>query len=164
MSDLPTTIAAVLAHDAKAHGGGRVSALDGSDIEQWRARALAAEAESARLHKLFDDAGQGEHNILALLDHYQEEEHREYRARILAEESFRRALVEGLAECERLRADGPTVAMRALFAPNEVAAIRADAAREERARVVAYLRRYVEDEIADAIEHNAHAPGKGGEG
>lgn len=30
------------------------------------------EAENARLRKLFDDAGQGEHNVLALIDHYQE--------------------------------------------------------------------------------------------
>lgn len=33
--------------------------------------ALAAEV--ARLRKLFDDAGQGEHNVLALVDHYQAE-------------------------------------------------------------------------------------------
>lgn len=30
-----------------------------------------AQAEVARLRKLFDDAGQGEHNVLALVDHYQ---------------------------------------------------------------------------------------------
>ncbi len=28
-------------------------------------------AEADRLRKLFDDAGQGEHNVLALIDHYQ---------------------------------------------------------------------------------------------
>ena len=28
-------------------------------------------AECDRLRKLFDDAGQGEHNVLALIDHYQ---------------------------------------------------------------------------------------------
>lgn len=33
--------------------------------------ALAAEV--ARLRKLFDDAGQGEHDVLALVDHYQAE-------------------------------------------------------------------------------------------
>lgn len=30
--------------------------------------------EVARLRKLFDDAGQGEHNVLALIDHYQDAE------------------------------------------------------------------------------------------
>lgn len=39
----------------------------------WRARAERAEAEVKRLRKLFDDAGQGEHNVLALVDHYQRE-------------------------------------------------------------------------------------------
>ena len=29
-------------------------------------------AERNRLRKIFDDAGQGEHNVLALIDHYQE--------------------------------------------------------------------------------------------
>lgn len=28
-------------------------------------------AEADRLRKLFDDAGQGEHNVLSLIDHYQ---------------------------------------------------------------------------------------------
>ena len=45
----------------------------------WYVAALAAEfgitlddvAEANRLRKLFDDAGQGEHNVLALIDHYQ---------------------------------------------------------------------------------------------
>lgn len=32
---------------------------------------VAALAEADRLRKLFDDAGHGEHNILALVDHYQ---------------------------------------------------------------------------------------------
>ena len=32
--------------------------------------ALVAEVE--RLRKIFDDAGQGEHNVLALIDHYQD--------------------------------------------------------------------------------------------
>ncbi len=35
-------------------------------------RALTAEV--ARLRKLFDDAGQGEHNVLALVDYYQDAE------------------------------------------------------------------------------------------
>lgn len=34
-------------------------------------KAAAAEAEAARLQKLFDDAGQGEHNVLALVESYQ---------------------------------------------------------------------------------------------
>jgi len=87
--------------------------LKGEDCDvnaiDWRARCLAAEAESNRLRKLFDDAGQGEHNILALIDHYQDEEHREYRLRIAAEEVAGHALVEGLAECERLRAMASTL-------------------------------------------------------
>jgi hypothetical protein len=33
--------------------------------------ALEWKAEADRLRKLFDDAGQGEHNVLALIDHYQ---------------------------------------------------------------------------------------------
>jgi hypothetical protein len=33
---------------------------------------MGLEAEVARFRKLFDDAGQGEHNVLALVDHYQE--------------------------------------------------------------------------------------------
>ena len=32
---------------------------------------VAKVAEADRLRKLFDDAGQGEHNVLALIDHYQ---------------------------------------------------------------------------------------------
>lgn len=34
---------------------------------------VALLAEVDRLHKLFDDAGQGEHNVLALVEHYQAE-------------------------------------------------------------------------------------------
>lgn len=34
--------------------------------------ARALNAEVRRLRKLFDDAGQGEHNVLALVDHYQD--------------------------------------------------------------------------------------------
>jgi hypothetical protein len=33
--------------------------------------ALEWRAEADRLRRLFDDAGQGEHNVLALVDHYQ---------------------------------------------------------------------------------------------
>ena len=32
---------------------------------------VAKVGEADRLRKLFDDAGQGEHNVLALIDHYQ---------------------------------------------------------------------------------------------
>lgn len=42
-------------------------------ILEIAARVRAAEVECDRLHKLFDDAGQGEHNVLALIDHYQQE-------------------------------------------------------------------------------------------
>lgn len=38
--------------------------VDHESIEYWRGEAL-------RLRKLFDDAGQGEYNVLALVDHYQ---------------------------------------------------------------------------------------------
>lgn len=167
----------------------------------WRARCLAAEAESDRLRKLFDDAGQGEHNILALIDHYQDEEHREYRLRIAAEEVAGRALVEGLKECERLRAMASTLsafdiligapskemteadlveAMARLVtdppspmmdaregAAAREQAIRADAAREERERVVAMLRAMSSmraSDAADVIEawdSAARAPGAG---
>lgn len=34
-------------------------------------RILRAEVE--RLRKIFDDAGQGEHNVLALVEHYQQQ-------------------------------------------------------------------------------------------
>jgi hypothetical protein len=36
------------------------------DRDRWK-------AEADRLRKLFDAAGQGEHNVLALVDHYQRE-------------------------------------------------------------------------------------------
>lgn len=47
------------------------------EMDEWIARAGEAErlvaklSEADRLRKLFDDAGQGEHNVLALIDHYQ---------------------------------------------------------------------------------------------
>jgi hypothetical protein len=44
-----------------------------------RIERLAAEAaDGRRLRKLFDDAGEGEHNVLALLDHYMDREHLAY--------------------------------------------------------------------------------------
>lgn len=41
----------------------------------------SAVADAARLRKLFDDAGQGEYNVLALIDHYQDEARRVARER-----------------------------------------------------------------------------------
>lgn len=54
-------------------------------------------AEANRLRKLFDDAGQGEHNVLALIDHYQ-------RNSMEADERLRevrRLLEEHGCDCER---------------------------------------------------------------
>lgn len=42
-------------------------------LQEERSRAESAEARVAALEKLFNDAGQGEHNVLALIDHYQSE-------------------------------------------------------------------------------------------
>lgn len=146
----------------------------------WRARCLAAEASLREEESLCTT---------------------EVLARLRAEDMARDALVEGLAECERLRAmdstlsafdiligapskemteadlveamarlvtDPPSPMMDAREgAAAREQAIRADAAREERERVVAYLRgdRWEAGPgIADAIERNDHAPGKGGEG
>lgn len=39
--------------------------------QEQEAALCAKAAEADRLRKLFDDAGQGEHNVLALIDHYQ---------------------------------------------------------------------------------------------
>lgn len=44
------------------------------------ARVRAAEAERDRLRALFDEAGQGEHDVLALVDYYQEKAGRAYRS------------------------------------------------------------------------------------
>jgi hypothetical protein len=40
--------------------------------EEADARIATLTADRDRLQKLFDDAGQGEHNVLALVDHYQD--------------------------------------------------------------------------------------------
>ena len=49
-------------------------------VDEWKAANgyddllaaySASVSEANRLRKLFDDAGQGEHNVLALIDHYQ---------------------------------------------------------------------------------------------
>jgi hypothetical protein len=44
----------------------------GACIQADRSEIEALTAERDRLQKLFDDAGQGEHNVLALVDHYQD--------------------------------------------------------------------------------------------
>jgi len=41
-------------------------------IATLRADLAASQREVERLRKIFDDAGQGEHNVLALVDHYQD--------------------------------------------------------------------------------------------
>jgi len=41
-------------------------------IRELRTQIAKVTAERDRLRKLFDDAGQGEHNVLALIDHYQQ--------------------------------------------------------------------------------------------
>lgn len=75
--DTESVAAALAEHDAE------VAALrERAERAETRARNALAKtyadrdhlaAELARLHKLFDDAGQGEHNVLALVDHYQEQ-------------------------------------------------------------------------------------------
>ena len=166
--------------------------LKGEDCDanaiDWRARCLAAEAER---NEAVNDRRLYYSQRLYLRE---------------AQDIARRALVEGLAECERLRVlngdiiaalaiwvgpgdDLPTVIRRERKLAEQ--AIRSGAAREERERVVAWLKeavRYVEQQLdvamcktcgsaihayeykADAIRRavlaisdNAHAPGKGGE-
>jgi hypothetical protein len=52
----------------------RMRKMETSDEIARLTRELAeAQSEAARLRKLFDDAGQGEHNVLALIDFYQAE-------------------------------------------------------------------------------------------
>ena len=43
---------------------------DEAELDALRARVRELEAERDRIHKMFDDAGQGEHNVLALVDYY----------------------------------------------------------------------------------------------
>ena len=43
------------------------------DEDEALARSKELATELDRLRKLFDDAGQGEHNVLALVDYYQAE-------------------------------------------------------------------------------------------
>lgn len=115
----------------------------------WRARCLAAESG-----KRIDD----------ML------ERRVAKANCIAADATsiaRRALVDGLAEAERLRFELWMWKHEAHEQRDNAAA----AAREERDRVVAWLRRdptmWADTDLADAIErgdHTAHAPGKGGEG
>jgi ribosomal protein L11 methylase PrmA len=69
---------------------------------KWRQEQLAVVvAERDRLRKLFDDAGQGEHNVLALVDHYQRNS-MDAGARLAAlttERDRLRALVERVTGC-----------------------------------------------------------------
>lgn len=54
--------------------GGRECREVGHVVASWRSESAALWAKAAeadRLRKLFEDAGQGEHNVLALIDHYQ---------------------------------------------------------------------------------------------
>jgi len=199
--------------------------LKGEDCDvnaiDWRARCLAAEAklpqpqptgpmtpaELVEARDLFgDDPTALVTRLLDMLDEANENRRLYYSQRLYlreAQDIARRALVEGLAECERLRAmdstlsafdiligapskemteadlveamarlvtDPPSPMMDAREgAAAREQAIRADAAREERERVVAWLRRdptmWADMDLADAIErgdHTAHAPGKGG--
>lgn len=55
------------------------------DIYDLRTRLAAAEAEAARLQKLFDDAGEGVCDVLGLIDHYQALSREDLRARWDAE-------------------------------------------------------------------------------
>lgn len=81
-------------------------------VEQWQAaketgrsvealafafaeREAKLQGELARLHKLFDDAGDGEYNVLALVDHYQKE--------ALGADTLRARVAELEAEAFRLR-------------------------------------------------------------
>ncbi len=64
-----------------------------------------ARSEADRLRKLFDDAGQGEHNVLALVDHYQrtamEADERLLAARKVVEAARRARISE--RDCEEVR-------------------------------------------------------------
>ena len=53
--------------------GGRIIAAADDQIATLRADLTSSQREVERLRKIFDDAGQGEHNVLALVDHYQDE-------------------------------------------------------------------------------------------
>lgn len=56
-----------------------------TEIDDLRHRLAAAEAEAARLRKLFDDAGEGVCDVLGLIDHYQALSREDLRARWDAE-------------------------------------------------------------------------------
>ena len=56
-----------------------------TEIDDLRHRLAAAEAEAARLRKLFDDAGEGVYDVLGLIDHYQALSREDLRARWDAE-------------------------------------------------------------------------------
>ena len=54
--------------DALLRGNDQMRLLAGLPLPP---EVVAKLSEADRLRKLFDDAGQGEHNVLALIDHYQ---------------------------------------------------------------------------------------------
>lgn len=72
--------------EARVDSGAHIS---GEAVRELVARVRAAEAELDRLRALFDDAGAGEHDVLALVDHYQEEARK---ARVDRWEAYPRAL------------------------------------------------------------------------
>ena len=56
--------------DELERGMGQMRLISGLPLPP---EVVAKVAEADRLRKLFDDAGQGEHNMLALVEHYQSE-------------------------------------------------------------------------------------------
>lgn len=97
----------------------KVTHYDAAETRARREEVEALKKEVERLHKIFDDAGQGESNILAVLDHFIEHERTAYdaacefskevemlRRRLQEAESIANAALEvGAKECERLRGE-----------------------------------------------------------
>jgi hypothetical protein len=67
----PVSMADALKAHVEACPSHPMSALR-SDLTAVRGELVRVEGERDHLLKLFDDAGQGEHNVLALVDHYQD--------------------------------------------------------------------------------------------
>ncbi|HEU4727732.1 MAG TPA: hypothetical protein VFT22_07580 [Kofleriaceae bacterium] len=78
------------------------------EASELESQLASAQAEVERLRKLFDDAGQGEHNVLALVDHYQDC-NIEQRARIAELESQLAALS---AELDQAHQAGAALAVK----------------------------------------------------
>ena len=78
--------------------------------DSLKAQLAAAQAEVTRFHKLFDDAGQGEHNVLALVDYYIECDHK-----ASTERDAYRSLLADLVAGRRLHALGKPCEMSALW-------------------------------------------------